>query len=276
MTETSCVLIVALSTLLQVASGPQQTPSTPAVSESVRELNDIAARRSAGEAADVHGLIRKGLRDNDERVQLSALWALISRASGDRFKSDPEARMRGTVERPQLATLKDEILAKVTSPNPKIRYAALAALASLDYDPEHGARAIRLTPEMITLLLARYQLETDVWVRSEIVKAVALDKEATGGEALLVQALSDSAPGVIQHAVRGVAGHRLLQQLPALERLLDHADAGVRVSVANAFGSLGPDAAGSLRALQLALAGEQEPDVRSALSGAISAVQRAK
>lgn len=269
-------LAVATSLVFSFQSAPPPPQAADAITQRVRTLNDLAAGRAARPANETAGLIRLGLADPDPKVQAAALWALAGRVSAPRFDRTIEPGVEWAAERAVLAAVKADVIGKVTSPNAKVRHAALVALGSFEFDPKNGGRVLRLSPSFVALLVKRYGQEDDLLVRSEIVKALALDRLATNGEATLVAALSDPEPTIVQMASFGIAEHGMLDQLPKLAELLKHPDPDVRSSMAFAFSVFGAAAAGELRALQLSLAGEQEPEVRVALAAAIAAVQRAK
>lgn len=268
----SALLLLTFSIAVPQSSGLAQTSRTSIPGDRTQILNDIAAQRMHLTADEVRRRISEGLSDPDERVRLSALWAFVSRVSGERFSRSAAARQVSTAERPLLVPLKGLILPNVTSRNPNVRYAALAALGALDYQP--GRPGLKLSDDLIALLATRYGQEENVMVRNEIVKALALDGTAVAGQPFLVQALADSAESIVVTAIRGIAEHRMVEQIPRLAQMLSRAEPDVRLGVATALIAFGPVARMQSRVLRLALAGEQDPNVRPALSAAITAVER--
>ena len=262
--------------MLSSSQSVQPIPAMPdSVADRVRLLNDLATGRVSRPPAATRIIIKIGLDDSVERVQECALWALAGRVSGPRF-SGGVAGAQWSAERSVLASLKPDVAGKLSSPSHRIRHAALVALGSFEYDPANGGRVLRLSDEFVSLLVRMYRHEPHALVRSEIVKAIALDSRAKSGENTLIAALDDSEPAIVRIAANGIAEHAMAVQLPKLATLLKHPEADVRIAVASALSQFGPAAIAQLRPLQLALAGEQEPDVRGAMSTAIAMLQGVK
>lgn len=241
-------------------------------SEKLSRLNRLADRRDSPPPQQIREVIASGLADDNEEVQLTALWALSSRVAGARFDRS-DAVLRATIlERPTLAPLRALVLPKVTSPSHRVRIAALAALINMDWEPSADSRAPGLSNEVIALLVSRYRLEQHPGARSEIVKSLAFDGDAEGAEPTIAQALDDPSPIVVQFAIVGVERHKMASQLPKLAELLGHESPIVRTAAAGVMGTFKTEALPFLPRLKLALAAEQEIKVRFTMQGAIAAI----
>lgn len=272
------ICVGALLTLTLLANdGPlalaQGVSSSAASFERVRRLNDLAARRLSPQPEQVVRLISEGLADSDPKVQRSALWALASRASGIRFSESAELRQQWNAERPLLDSLRLRVTALIESPDSRVRHAVLVALASLDYKPGDERRRLNLSDQVTALLVSRYPSEPNSLVRSEIVKALALDPRAKSGESVLIRALSDPDRFTVQFAVMGIVEHGMVNQIPRLMELLEHEAHEVRIAAAAALGRFGEKARTALRSLQLALSIESHVVARDTMTAAIRAVQ---
>jgi len=267
------LLTVVLFANLWTVAVAQGLSSSAASSGRVRHLNDLAARRISPQPEQVVRLIAEGLVDSDTKVQRSALWALASRAGGIRFSDSAELRQQWNAERPLLDSLRLQVTALLESPDSRVRHAVLVALAALDYKPGDNRRRLKLSDRMTALLVSRYAGEPNSLVRSEIVKALALDSGAKSGEGVLIRALSDPDKSTVQFAVMGIVEHGMVDQTPRLMELLEHQAHEVRIAAAAALGRFGEKARMALQSLQLALSIESHVVARDTMTAAIRAVQ---
>jgi HEAT repeat protein len=217
-------------------------------------------------------------------VRKAALDAVTARAWTARTGQEAE-RMRFAQERVLLLHLRPLIQNSLKhDPEPRVRHSAVLALGNLDFDPggdPQSRRAVGFSDETVTAFVSAFAQEKDAFVRTEILKALALtQRSAARGQAenniddVIRTGLVDPHPDVIAIAVMGVRNRRLSDAMNTLAELLGATQANVRMNAAQALGAFGAEARSHLPALSLALSAEGDELTRRTISGAIEAITR--
>jgi HEAT repeat protein len=203
---------------------------------------------------------------------LTGLWALASRAAGFRFTPSEARKALWWQEQPVVQDLRPLAAARLADPDDRVRHAAIIAMGSLDYHIDQHPQ-IRLRPDTVAAFARAFREDQAVAVRAEAVKSLALAQSDPGlRDPVLVAALADPAPAVVQFAALGVAEHRLEAALPAVAALLGHSSRAVRLAAVQAFQS-NPGAARTFEpALRVAVATEADPSIRATLAATLARV----
>jgi HEAT repeat protein len=250
-------------------------------------LNDLAAHRLSLPAAELTDVLTRALADKDDDVRKRGIFAIVGRlgalrVGAARLPGGPEPATskdvlveRWRTERPVLAGLRTPLIALLADPGPAVRDGVIMALVLLDYEPGQPANfAVR--PETLQLLATTYERESSAKVKVQIVKTFALTSTVSPlRDRLLLQALNDAEPGVLQFAAMGAGEAKLSVALPRLAELLEHPERAVRLNAVQAIAAQGPSAAAYQPQLQAALNEENDEIVRKTLQGAIARLSTA-
>jgi HEAT repeat protein len=237
------------------------------------------------QADDLGQVLSQALGDKDEDVRRRAVWAVAGRAAAVRMHATlpgeaevtetKEMVERWRMERATLLNLRNQVTAAVSDNIPTVRDGAIVALCSLDYEPGMPVPNFQLRPETMQILADAYGRETSIKVRTQIVKTFALTPTNSPlREALLMQALNDSMPSVLQFAAMGAGEAHLAAALPRLAELLGHSNRAVRLNVVQAIAMQGKLAAPYRERLQQALNAESDEIVRKTIEGALSTLPK--
>jgi HEAT repeat protein len=182
------------------------------------------------------------------------------------------------LDRGPLLRLKPQLFAALSDVAPDVRTEAIVAIGNLEFDPDRPSppAIVILSQPFTTLLVTRYGLEQVPSVRSEIIKALALsDYDGPRPDAVLVKALDDSSPFVIQFALRGIVRFRIAQALPKLAALLGDDRSEVRLAMPDALAAFGAEAAPYVEALRKAASLESDPILKAGILRAVDTIVRA-
>lgn len=262
----TCVTVVLVVLLPAGQDAPMFSERVLAL-RALSKNTDVTPDRLRDQIAD-------GLADPDPKAQETALALLAFRAGRVRFDPSAAARGRWEIERPALEPLRPAARRLFESPHEQVRLSALLALGGLEATPGQTPRSLALGVELTALLAERYAVDPSPVMRSEIVKALSFDAVNASARPVIVSALRDSDPYVVQFAIHGIGRHRLTAQVPALARLLRHPSHIVRTAAAGALGTFGAAAVKYLLDLEWAMQRETDPVARSTMEGAISVLAK--
>src|SRR5687768_5378365 len=244
------MLAVAVALLANLAA--LQNPSADPRIRALRDLIEGKAGRPL-EAASI-SLIAQGL-DSDaalvRRAALETLHAFAYIGNGKRGRSAPEAWAR---EKARLLTLKPRIVAALADADERARDYAVLALGTLDGTRgPHGEMIASV--DAMNHLARRLPVEPSLRVRVQIVRSFALMADKGPGvptERVLLAALDDPEPDVVQMGVAGIGRAQLAKHLPRLVPLLRHPNQGISGTAALSFSRLAEHAGPFLPDLQRA------------------------
>ena len=275
----STVIIAVIWILMSPqAQSPERASSAAelqAAPKSVKKatLNDLASLRSSPSATDAVDMISVGLADADPDVRLSAIYAVAGRASVDRFKkfqSSSRVTMVSGSEKLLLRKLRPRVLALVGDSNERVRQGAVIALVNLEFEGGQDHNDILLKEDAVRTLLQQFQKETIAKVRVEIVKTFTLTSlKSPRRDDILLAAIADSDPDVVQFGVMGLARSTPPAALPKLIELLNNPSRIVRLQLGPAFAAYGRAARPYLDELVRVGANDSDADVRNSLDAAI-------
>jgi hypothetical protein len=241
-------------------------------------LNDVAAGRRDVSPEELVALVSSALLDSDAMVRRSALGAVAARAAAARLPVTEERLKRWNLDRPALQELRPAVMRLLEDPERFVRRDAIILLGSLDVVPRDDGRGemIVLTEETVRLFASRYGVEPDTVVRAELVKSLVLIANRTEvQEAVVLKALADPSPGVVQFAVTGAGRMAIRGALPTLaDLLMSHDDRGVRLVAAQAFAAYGAAAREYVPTLRIAASAERDPIVRKTLEGTLALLDK--
>jgi HEAT repeat protein len=222
-------------------------------------------------------LVSSALTDSDAMVRRRALGVVASRAAAARLGGSEERLKQWHRDRPALKELQPAVMRLLEDPDPFVRRDAIVALGNVDFVPrDNGRGEITLTDEALRLFAARYHVDDAALVREELVKSLVLiANRSEAQEAVVLKALADPSPGVVQFAVTGAGKMAIRAALPTLaDLLISHSDSGVRLNVAQAFASYGAAAREYVTNLRIAASAEQNPIVRQTLVGTLTLLEK--
>jgi hypothetical protein len=220
-------------------------------------------------------ILGAALEDPNPIMRGQALTTIVSKAVGPWIGAGDDRVRAWEREHVPLRSLRPAILSALTTdPEPRVREAAVRALASLDFDLRE--RRSSPHPETEAILVGRYHAEPEGSVRATIVSGFASDPVPASEQVqeLLTDAFKDADRRVRQSAVAGATRVDPPVALSLLIKALRDPDAGVRMQSALTFAKLGAQAAPHLGSLQAALGRESDPQVRVQIERAIAGIEQ--
>jgi HEAT repeat protein len=220
-------------------------------------------------------IVLVGLADTTPTVRESAVRAITARIGNPPF----DRTTWQAVELPILQAMGPQLARSLDDANTQVRRSTIDAIASLELDLSRPAKAMAdLRPATAKLLANRYLREPDGLTRYRIVNVFAwfaiqpsIQQDTMS---VLSAAISDSSPAVLQAALLGVGTHHIVALLPKVARLLEHDNLALRISAAQAMGTLGRDAAAYRGQIQAAFDREPDHRVKIALSNALTRIDQ--
>lgn len=271
---------VALVALLGASAAPLVLGQTAGLNaragrpDGVRQLNALAAHRVTLPPEALRQTLTQALQSSDPSMTLAGIWALASRAAGFRFAPSDTRKALWWQEQPVVQELRPMVEARLFDPDASIRRGALIALGSLDYHLDLHP-VIVLRPATAMAFARSFQEDRSPAVRAEAVKSFALaHSDPEPRDHVLLAALADPDPGVVQFAARGVAEHRLEAGVPAVAALIEHPSVAVRSAALQALMANRQAARDFLPQVQLARRSESDPTIRAILDATARVLER--
>lgn len=251
-----------------VLAGIQSGYRDPAV-RALYELIEQAEHPLEDETFD---RIRSGLVSSSPAVRRAAIETVHAFAFiglGKKRLQWPETWRK---DRRRLMTLAPEIADALRDPDETVRHHSVLALGALDSEPSQNGRTLVTSVATMNRFAQMFATEPSARVRAEIAKAFALAADMRPDvptERVLLAALDDPHPYVVQMGATGIGNARLPQHLPRLIPLLQHAHQGIAQAAANTFNKLHAHARPFLDDLQRASDAAPEGPLRQTLLAAI-------
>ncbi len=246
-------------------------------------LRAMASRTVMPTAGNLVSIVQLALDDTAPEVRRNGCRVVTARMWHPRSSSSSAGVDAWRAEKAGLEPVKGLLLGLIRSdPDEVVRREAIIAAGNLDLElePSDASRLprVRISAELTAVLADAYRNEQDTAVRTEIVKSLsAARSESSRRSEVLVAALADVAPQVVQYAVLGVGDAQVKDALPTVVSYLQrHPEVRVRLAAAQSLAMYGAAAAPYLPALQEALAQESDPTTRKTIEGTIRVIQRVK
>jgi hypothetical protein len=173
------VMLCVLPTLGATQDRPTTDPLlalSPADAQFVERLRAIIthdASAAAGiDTGGVSAVIFDALTSGEPLVRELALAAVVSRAAGPAYSQDPVVMSNWALDRSPIQQLRPAVRAALADPDERVRHQAVAAVASLDFQP---GGSLRIRDETVAALIHRFSIEPSHRVRAKIVGGFASD-----------------------------------------------------------------------------------------------------
>jgi HEAT repeat protein len=264
--------VVLAVTAFTVLVGIQSGYSDPAV-RALYELIEQAEHPLEDETFDS---IRSGLTSSSPAVRRAAIETVHAFAFiglGTKRLKSPET---WRADRRRLMTLAPEIADALRDPDETVRHHAVLALGALDSEPSEDGRTLVTGVATMNRFARMFATEPSGRVRAEIAKAFALAADIrpqVPTERVLLAALDDPHPYVVQMGTTGIGNAALPQHLQRVIPLLQHPHQGVAQAAANTFNKLHAHARPFLDDLQRAADAAAEGPFKQTLLAAIRLVR---
>ena len=258
----------------------------------VSVLRDITSARVNMSIGQVIVLVRAALQDPSADVRMSALGAVMGRATAARWagtsgpgmgpspmprpeppiipaewKGDQQT-LRDALENDCLALLKSD-------PDDRVRYQALLTVGNLELPPQ---RDDPLTARIVGLFVDLYRHDPSARIRAEVVKTFRLMPNNTPEmRAVLRDALVDANASIRHEGLTGITSRRLSfdEARDTIVTALKHADPSIRLAAVQALNVFGASAAPYIGTLERLSGNDPDAQVRASARLAIEAIQRA-
>jgi hypothetical protein len=237
-------------------------------------LDGLASHRRSLPPQELAVVLATALAHPDPQLKRRALMVVASRAGAVRVSVRDELRTRWHSERPVLINLTQPVWELLQDGDEDVRRAAIEAAASLEFDLENPTA--RVNAALMQRLGEIYAKEISASVRARIVDIMSVDCSGSIQPLVLMTAVQESDPGVLQYAVPGVANCQSVEVLSRLVQLLTHERVSVRLAVAHALVRFGLLATPYLTEIEQAASAEPDAIVRKTLLAAAGTISARK
>jgi hypothetical protein len=245
--------------------------------ERMRPISEAVLGKRPATEAEIQDMLAACTNDPDAWVRRQCVGTIASILTINAMPGPPPdvqwaTRLRGVGE-----ALRPALLEALDDPEPRIRVEALRGVVA---PLTQVQRPTPLPVEIVRMLSARFHADDSPLVRGAIVGTVSQwppsdDPEVLAlGRRMIVAALRETEPAVIQPAAFGVTRSQPPEALPLLVEQLKHPSHAVRMVVAQGIAAYGASARPYLPQLEAALAAETDDITRKTLGGTISVITR--
>lgn len=247
----------------------------PCLVIAVSTLVMLAASGAKLSAQDTIEAIGSALSSGDARTRRAACETLTAMAVRGNARDNPQARSDWQERQPLAAGLIPRLLVVLEGDaDERVREAAVPAIVMTSLPANTSVPTV--IDRGIEARLVRDFGRDDSWrVRSAIVGALGANGPSDDINKLLLTALGDPAPAVVQIAARHVGRVQATEAVPVLRRLIDHPSPQVRTAVVQALAALGGAARSAVSDLQRRAGVETDDVTARTIRGALTAISRA-
>lgn len=269
--------IVAVILVSCVGAQASQPRLPPDYFERTKHLSDAVQGRVAATEAEIQELLANAMRDPHPRIRSNAVGivaSILTVASMPQMPSGQEwaVRLRGVGEalRPQLEHALDD-------PAGEVRMEAMRGVIGPILYAKPGSP---FSVETLRMLAVQYEKYADPRVRASIVMSLQNSYQSPDAEGrgisvrLLMLALKEQEPTVIQAAGHSAARSGVPEALPLLVGHLKHPSFHVRMAVAQGIAGYRAAARPYLPQLEAALAAETHDITKKTIAGTISVITK--
>jgi hypothetical protein len=239
---------------------------------------DAVLGRRAASDDDIRQMLIAAMKDPDASVRLQAVGSVVTALTITSWPSIPPGHEWTTRMRPVAEALRTDVDAATGDVDPRVRREALGGVIA---PFSSGFGQTRPLPRAIAERMAAvYETDVAPSVRSFALVAVSGSPTSDDPEVrriatkLLLLALGQSDPGIVQQASLIATRSRLPEALPLLVKQLKNPSRIARTGVAQGIASYGSAARSYLPDLQAALAAETDDIARKTIAGTISLITR--
>jgi hypothetical protein len=274
----ACGFALALA-MLPALEGPTQAFQAlgPSSLERMRPISEAVLGKRPATEAEIQDLLAACMNDPDDWIRRQCVGTVGSILTINAMPAPPTdvqwaVRLRGVGEalRPALHEALDDA-------EPRVRVEALRGVMA----PLTQVQTPTPLPvDTVRMLSAKFHADDSPLVRGAIVETVSLwpasdDPEVvTLGHRMIVAALRETEPVVVQAGARSTTRLPAPEALPLLVEQLKHPSHAVRMVVAQGIAAYRSSARPYLPQLEAALAAETDDITRKSLAGTISVITR--
>jgi hypothetical protein len=227
---------------------------------------------------DIRQMLVAAMKDADASVRRQAVGSIATTLTFSSWPSIPPGQEWTTRMRPVAEGLRADFDAATRDIDPGVRLEALRGVVGpfvSGFGPAHP-----LPKAIAARMAAVFDTDTAASVRAFALAAVSGSPPSDDPEVrfiaknVLLRALEQSDPAIVQRAGLIATGPRLPEALPLLVKQLRNPSPLARMGVAQGIASYGAAARSYLPELQAALAAERDDITRKTIAGTISVVSR--